>query len=283
MKNITHKISLIITLMCLMSMSLKAQCVAGLSHNAQQYNGIVYFYDNSTATPGDTIHTYNWNFGDGITSTQKNPIHAYATAGLYTVTLYVSDGSSTDGEVTQILMTVPYPASCTAYCGISEGTPSLNNYPFTFMDYSTLADNSTITSVLWDFGDGNTSTAPAPTHIYTTAGNYTVSYTITTSAGCTSTGYVGLEADLCPFSLIDSITVDLNNQTLYTVWPAGTAPFTFNWVYYPNGTYNLTPVAPADLSNGGATVNAHELTNCAMYQVSNYRCQWVFNSKLGYE
>jgi hypothetical protein len=55
---------------------------------------------------------------------------------------------------------------------------------------------------------------------------------------------LGLEADLCPFSLIDSITVDLNNQTLYTVWPAGTAPFTFNWVYYPNGTYNLTPVAP---------------------------------------
>ena len=70
MKNITQKISLIITLMCLMSMSLKAQCVAGLSHNAQQYNGIVYFYDNSTATLGDTIHTYNWNFGDGVTSTQ---------------------------------------------------------------------------------------------------------------------------------------------------------------------------------------------------------------------
>lgn len=268
MKNITHKISLIITLMCLMSMSLKAQCVAGLSHNAQQYNGIVYFYDNSTATPGDTIHTYNWNFGDGITSTQKNPIHAYATAGLYTVTLYVSDGSSTDGEVTQILMTVPYPASCTAYCGISEGTPSLNNYPFTFMDYSTLADNSTITSVLWDFGDGNTSTASAPTHIYTTAGNYNVSYTITTSAGCTSTGYIGLEADLCPFSLIDSITADLNNQSLYTVWPAGTAPYNFTWIYFPNGTYNSTPVNPADISNGGATVNAHELTNCAMYQVT---------------
>jgi hypothetical protein len=107
MKNITQKISLIITLMCLMSMSLKAQCVAGLSHNAQQYNGIVYFYDNSTATLGDTIHTYNWNFGDGVTSTQKNPVHAYSVAGLYTVTLYVTDGSSTDGEVTQILMTVP--------------------------------------------------------------------------------------------------------------------------------------------------------------------------------
>lgn len=268
MKNITPKISLIITLMCLITMNLKAQCVAGLNHSAQQFNGIVYFYDNSTATLGDTIHSYSWNFGDGVTSTEKNPIHAYATAGLYTVTLYVSDGSSTDGEVTQILMTVPYPASCIAYCGLTEGVASLNNYPFSFTDYSTLADNATITSVLWDFGDGSTSTAVAPNHTYTSAGSYLVAYTITTTAGCTSTGYVWAEADLCPVSLIDSITGDPNNPAIYTVYPSGTPPFNFDWVYFPNGTYNTTPVDPADLSNGGATINAHELVNCAQYSLN---------------
>jgi uncharacterized repeat protein (TIGR01451 family) len=268
MKNITQKISLIFTLICLVSASLKAQCVAGLNYNAQQYNGIVYFFDYSTATLGDTIHTYNWNFGDGFTSTQKNPIHAYSTAGLYTVTLYVTDGSSSDGEVTQILMTVPNPASCIAYCGYTEGTPSLNNYPFSFIDGSTLADNSTITSVLWDFGDGSTSTLFAPTHTYTTAGSYSVSYTITTSAGCTSTWGVTAEANLCPITIIDSITADPNNLAIYTVWPSGTAPYTFNWYYFPNGTYNTTPVDPADISNGGATVNAHELVNCAAYRVN---------------
>jgi PKD repeat protein len=268
MKNITQKISLIITLMCLMSISLKAQCVAGLNHSAQQYNGIVYFYDNSTATLGDTIHTYNWNFGDGVTSTQKNPIHAYSTAGLYTVSLYVTDGSSSDSEVIQILMTVPYPSSCIAYCSATEGVSSSNNYPFTFIDYSTLADNSTITSVLWDFGDGNTSTAFAPTHIYTAPGTYSVSYTITTSAGCTSTGYFWAEADLCPVNLIDSLSTDPLNSSLFTIWPAGTAPYNFDWVYFPNGTYNPVPVDPADLSNGGATIHAHELLNCAMYRLN---------------
>ena len=224
--------------MCLLSASLRAQCVAGLNYNAQQYNGIVYFYDYSTATLGDTIHSYNWNFGDGVTSTQKNPIHAYSTAGLYTVTLYVTDGSSADGEVTQILMTVPYPASCIAYCGYSEGVASLNNYPFSFIDGSTLADNSTVTSVLWDFGDGSTSTLFAPTHTYTTAGSYSVSYTITTSAGCTSTWGVTAEANLCPVSLIDSITADPNNTAIFTAYTSGTAPYTFNWIYFPNGTYN---------------------------------------------
>jgi PKD repeat protein len=268
MKKITQKISLIFTLLCLVSASLKAQCVAGLNYTAQQFNGIVYFYDYSTATLGDTIHSYNWNFGDGFTSTQKNPIHAYGTAGLYTVTLYVTDGSSTDGEVTQILMTVPYPASCIAYCGYTEGTPSLNNYPFSFIDGSTLADNATITSVLWDFGDGSTSTLFAPTHTYTTAGSYSVSYTITTSAGCTSTWGVTAEANLCPASLIDSITADPNNTAIFTAYTSGTAPYTFDWYYFPNGTYNTTPVDPADISNGGATVHAHELVNCAAYRVN---------------
>jgi PKD repeat protein len=131
-----------------------------------------------------------------------------------------------------------------------------------------LADNSTIISVLWDFGDGSTSTALAPTHTYTTAGNYVVSYTINTSAGCTSTGFVGAEANLCPSSIIDSINADPINPTIHTVWTSGTAPYAFDWIYYPNGTYNTTPVDPADISNGGATINAHELVNCASYRVN---------------
>jgi PKD repeat protein len=106
MKNFTQKISLMVTLICLMSTNLKAQCVAEFSYNSQPYSGIVYFYDNSTASIGDTIHSYSWNFGDGISSTQKNPIHAYSAPGLYTVTLYVTDGSSSDGEVDQVLMVV---------------------------------------------------------------------------------------------------------------------------------------------------------------------------------
>jgi PKD repeat protein len=42
---------------------------------------------------------------------------------------------------------------------------------------------SAIESRLWDFGDGNTSTNPNPTHTYAEAGNYTVSLTITRSDG----------------------------------------------------------------------------------------------------
>ncbi|MBL7052840.1 MAG: PKD domain-containing protein, partial [Candidatus Marinimicrobia bacterium] len=46
-----------------------------------------------------------------------------------------------------------------------------------FTDVSTV-ENTTITSWLWDFGDAMTSTEPNPTHIYTIAGVYTVSLTV---------------------------------------------------------------------------------------------------------
>ena len=44
------------------------------------------------------ITTWNWNFGDGQTSTQQNPSHIYTSDGDYTVSLTVGDGSNTNLE-----------------------------------------------------------------------------------------------------------------------------------------------------------------------------------------
>jgi PKD repeat protein len=48
------------------------------------------FTDGSTDGDG-TIASRSWAFGDGTTSSQTNPSHAYGTAGTYTVTLTVTD------------------------------------------------------------------------------------------------------------------------------------------------------------------------------------------------
>jgi hypothetical protein len=46
----------------------------------------------------ESITSWTWNFGDGSTSTQQYPVHTYTVAGLYTVSLTVSDGISNDSE-----------------------------------------------------------------------------------------------------------------------------------------------------------------------------------------
>lgn len=72
--------------------------------------------DNSTVTVGQPVQftaagttgSYAWSFGDGNLSTVQNPQHAYAAAGIYTVTLTTDDGvcsSSASDEVTVELST----------------------------------------------------------------------------------------------------------------------------------------------------------------------------------
>jgi glucose/arabinose dehydrogenase len=53
--------------------------------------------------PGTTL-TYNWDFGDGSTSTAANPTRTYGTNGSYTVTLTVSDGEKTDSASQKIVV-----------------------------------------------------------------------------------------------------------------------------------------------------------------------------------
>ena len=52
----------------------------------------VSFYDTSNGEPT----SWNWNFGDGNNSTDQNPVHSYAAAGEYDVTLTVSNSTEND-------------------------------------------------------------------------------------------------------------------------------------------------------------------------------------------
>jgi PKD repeat protein len=136
---------------------------------------VVQFTDTSTGN----IISRLWNFGDGTTSTERNPSHTYLKEGSYTVSLTVTGpgGSDTKTVVGYIQVTPPAPVANFTAAPTSGDSPLVVQ----FTDTST----GNITSRLWDFGDGTTSTKQNPTHTYTfnNTGDFTVSLTVTGPGG----------------------------------------------------------------------------------------------------
>ena len=133
------------------------------------------FEDGSTDEDG-SVTTWSWGFGDGATSTIRNPSHSFDTAGDYEVVLTVTDDAGADSQWTDTVTVPPPPAENVP--PIASFTASCANLQCSFVDGSADPDGS-LTSWLWDFGDGSTSTLPSPDHNYANPGAYSVSLTVT--------------------------------------------------------------------------------------------------------
>uniref|UniRef100_UPI0034E08AB1 PKD domain-containing protein n=1 Tax=Methanosarcina spelaei TaxID=1036679 RepID=UPI0034E08AB1 len=135
----------------------------------------VKFTDKSTGKP----NKWKWSFGDGTSSTAKNPTHKYSKAGKYTVKLTVTNvaGSNTETKSKYITVTTTSQAPTAVF----YASPKSGNAPLSvkFTDKST----GKPTKWKWDFGDGTSSTSQNPTHKYSKAGKYTVKLTVTNAVG----------------------------------------------------------------------------------------------------
>ncbi|MCY4515117.1 MAG: PKD domain-containing protein [Candidatus Tectomicrobia bacterium] len=141
-------------------------------------------FQDSSSSPDAAITAWRWDFGDGTTSTEQNPTHAFNSPGGYTVSLTVTASSGSDTRTRQALVLVSAPAAASAPVADFTATPLTDSGALTvsFQDSSTSPD-AAITEWLWDFGDGNTSTRQHPRHTFTSYGRYLVSLTVTASSG----------------------------------------------------------------------------------------------------
>jgi gliding motility-associated-like protein len=193
----------------------------------------ITFTDQST-TAESTITSWAWNFGDGTaiqTKTSNAPFnYSYAKAGTYTVSLQVTTQSgcvSTAFTATVTVAALPVvdfglPTVCLAGATAQFNDATVNNSgsPLTYK---------------WDFGDTfataanpNTSTVANPTHLFTAAGSYIVSLTITTVAGCitsvsknyTVTGKASFTAPTaaCPNDVVTFTDQTDPTKTAATAW-----------------------------------------------------------------
>lgn len=135
---------------------------------------------NDLTTPPNSVTDWLWDFGDGETSTEENPIHIYQNAGIYDVSLTITDlgGCVSTITIDDAVTYIPYPDPLFEV----DTTVGCMGQPFTFTNNST----GNAVSYLWNFGDGTTSTDESPVHIYNTEGTYSVTLTAFNSNGCDS-------------------------------------------------------------------------------------------------
>jgi PKD repeat protein len=175
----------------------------------------VQFTDRSIAMKGTSARL--WNFGDGTTSVDQKPVHLYTTPGVYTVSLRVTDGTGAQNTETKTnLIAVGTTASLTAAFTSDTRTGS-GRSAIKFIDYST----GSITSRLWNFGDGKTSTEFNPVHTFNNIGPYTVSLTVSGPGGTrteTETNYVYI---LKPNVYVDNTIHDKTHYMTGTSRPFG--------------------------------------------------------------
>lgn len=194
------------------------------------------FSDQSTGP----VATWQWNFGDGTSSTARHPSKIYGAAGTFTVTLTVKGSSGQQSSTTRSIAVSAQIIPVSAAFAVSPTSGTAGTTTFTFTDQST----GPVTSWQWSFGDGSGSTNRNPSRIYASSGTYTVSLTARGSSGQQSTTSrtvsVGVPAPTAiPFSSLVPVSTAVSGvggtswRTSLTVFNASGFAVPVDVVYLP--------------------------------------------------
>jgi PKD repeat protein len=129
-----------------------------------------------TDTTANNPTSWEWDFGDGNSSIQQNPLHTYNSVGTYTVTLTATNsaGSATETKTDLVSVFTPVVASFTA-------TPNSGNAPLLVNFDASGTTGANIYS--WDFGDGSTGTGVTTSNTYSIGGTVIATLTATGPGG----------------------------------------------------------------------------------------------------
>jgi gliding motility-associated-like protein len=243
----------VLFIMLLLSVSVHAQVKADFnpSKSSDCESLITRFNDNSTGSPV----SWQWNFGNGFTSTQQSPSASYTSPGNYTITLTVKDaaGNTSTAQKTVTVWEKPKPDF--------TATPAKGCVPLdvTFTDKSNPV-NGTITTYSWDFGDGAVSSSNPAVHTYNNVSSPTVTLTVTNSNGCTASKQIGNIVDVAAslvagFNVSDKFLCTAPGALTVTNTSTGPGNLTYQWDFGDGGTAS------------GANPGSHNYTTKGVYKV----------------
>lgn len=227
--------------------------IAGFTYHTTSCD-TVYFTDNSIGI-GDSIISWQWDFGDPASgwnnsSTLQDPMHVYINSGTYDVSLIVTDEYGCTDTLVQTI-DVYKPVADFSVSG------SCANETTQFTDQSYVVGD-VIVAWLWDFGDGTTSIASDPVHVYTSGGTYYVTLTVTSSQGCVSNVIKPVEVLWAPIPDFEFSSKCLDEAIQFTdlSYTVGNTPLaSWYWEFGDGGTDTVQNPIYTYTSPGSYTIS----------------------------
>lgn len=145
----------------------------------ESVNDLDVAFDGGPSTDSDgTVTDYAWDFGDGSTGSGKTTSKKYAAAGPYQVKLTVTDNRGGKATVTRTVTAIaPNVLPAAVF------TESVNDLTVAFDAAGSVDTDGAITDYAWGFGDGSNGNGKTATKVYSAAGNYDVTLTVTDNRG----------------------------------------------------------------------------------------------------
>lgn len=167
-----------------------------------------YEYDQSCLPVTVSYHdesvnatSWLWNFGDGNTSTEQNPIHTYYELPESNVKLTVENQTACTQSSEQSLnfiFSAEFQVDASQVCVGSN------------VQFSAISNDAV--SWIWDFGDGESSVERNPTHLYETQGTYDVSLIAANESGCQDTVRMEQFIEVSPYKADFELTGTSQNS-----------------------------------------------------------------------
>ncbi len=221
---------------------------------------------NFTNVNADSLISYSWDFGNGATYQGiQPPTITYSDVGVYDISVFMESGDCRD---TLILDAFVDTNSSAAF----EFSPSIicQSSPVQFTDISL----NTADDVMWNFGDGSTSSDPNPSHIYNTPGCFDVSL-IRSVGGCEDTLTIScvtvLEKPTITYDITNQFTCTLPTDViLHAESPSAGI---ISWQFINNGT-----TTEFDSNDVSITINSFGSYLAVLTFVSDSGCSVVVDS-----
>ncbi|MBN4081835.1 PKD domain-containing protein [bacterium AH-315-C07] len=211
----------------------------------------------------DSDNEYFWDFGDGLSSSEKWPYHAYANPGKYTAILTVTNGNC--GTV--------YDTNSVGISGdiipdIHIHPPNRSNSICTGENFPYYYDEDM--QINWEFGDSTFSTDPYPIHSYDSYGNYNVTITVTNVCGNTNSldTLIIVDSNVVPQAVIDISTLNYCPDENFIFTGQEGFGWTYEWMLEDSNTFNSRVINYSFSDTGNYEVQLTVINKCGKYDTA---------------